>query len=125
MAQPPPSDLHNVHRRKSPGRSLLYVPHHFRAALGGRRRHGHPLRKTASVQILAYQEPPLNELAGIQAVYRRDGLAATFTEVAKVLGIDPVGQEVEPEVPPHPMTPQRIADFGFSHPGRLIMKTTI
>ncbi|MCT9929641.1 hypothetical protein N5079_05335 [Planotetraspora sp. A-T 1434] len=47
------------------------------------------------------------ELRELQAIYRRDGLAAVITQVARVLGIDPAGQETEPDITRHPFTPQR------------------
>jgi pimeloyl-ACP methyl ester carboxylesterase len=53
------------------------------------------------------------EIAGVQDLYRRAGLAATFKEVAKVLGIDPASPDAEPGRTPQAMTPQRIANFGF------------
>lgn len=53
------------------------------------------------------------ELAKIQEIYRAAGLPAAFTEIARVLGIDPAAQDVEPDLTPQPMTPQRIANFGF------------
>jgi hypothetical protein len=53
------------------------------------------------------------ELASLQEAYRRDGLSVAFKEVAKVLGIDPASQDVEPGLTSHPMTPQRVANFDF------------
>jgi pimeloyl-ACP methyl ester carboxylesterase len=53
------------------------------------------------------------ELADVQDLYRRDGLAATFPRVAEVLGIDPANPDAEPGLTPQPMTPQRIANFDF------------
>lgn len=42
-----------------------------------------------------------------------DGLAVTLRQVAKVLGISLADPGAEADLTPHPMTPQRIADFGF------------
>lgn len=53
------------------------------------------------------------ELAHIQHVHRRDGLAATFTTIAGVLGIDPAAPDAEPGLTRHPMTPQRARNFDF------------
>ncbi|MET1071262.1 MAG: alpha/beta hydrolase [Umezawaea sp.] len=53
------------------------------------------------------------ELLDIQAEYRRGGLAVALREVARVLGIDPVGQDTEPDLTPEPMTPARVANFDF------------
>ncbi|MET4610408.1 pimeloyl-ACP methyl ester carboxylesterase [Rhodococcus sp. PvR044] len=53
------------------------------------------------------------ELAHIQRVHRRDGLAATFKVVAEVLGIDPANPDAEPGLTPQPMTPQRTRNFDF------------
>ncbi|GAA5192245.1 alpha/beta hydrolase [Rugosimonospora acidiphila] len=51
------------------------------------------------------------ELRAIQQTYRAGGLPAAFAQIAQVLGIDPVNQEVEPDLMPQPMTPQRVANF--------------
>ena len=51
------------------------------------------------------------ELLDLQRVYRADGLATALAEVARVLGIDPVGQDTEPDLTPEPMTPTRVANF--------------
>ncbi|MFI7455538.1 alpha/beta fold hydrolase [Nonomuraea sp. NPDC049714] len=53
------------------------------------------------------------ELAGIQRLYRREGLAPALKVVAEVLGIDPANPGAEPDLTPQPMTPERIANFGF------------
>ncbi|MES9543227.1 MULTISPECIES: alpha/beta hydrolase [unclassified Actinomadura] len=53
------------------------------------------------------------ELAHIQEVHRRDGLAATFELIAGVLGIDPAAPDAEPGVTRAPMTPQRARNFDF------------
>jgi pimeloyl-ACP methyl ester carboxylesterase len=51
------------------------------------------------------------ELADRQDTYRAGGLSAAIPEIARVLGIDLTRQDAEPELTPHPMTPQRIANF--------------
>ncbi|WP_405149138.1 alpha/beta hydrolase [Sphaerisporangium sp. NBC_01403] len=53
------------------------------------------------------------ELAEIQELYRRDGLAPALKAVAAVLGIDPANPDAEPGLAPQPMTPGRIANFDF------------
>ncbi|WP_049558988.1 alpha/beta fold hydrolase [Nonomuraea sp. SBT364] len=53
------------------------------------------------------------ELAEIQRLYRREGLAPALKAIAGVLGIDPAGSQAEPGLTPQPMTPSRIANFGF------------
>jgi pimeloyl-ACP methyl ester carboxylesterase len=53
------------------------------------------------------------ELEHLREVHGRDGLGAVMKEIAKMLGIDPVGQETEPNLTRHPMTPERAADFTF------------
>ncbi|MFI6517512.1 alpha/beta fold hydrolase [Spirillospora sp. NPDC050679] len=53
------------------------------------------------------------ELAHIQQVHRRDGLTAALKVVAEVLGIDPANRDVEPDLTPQPMTPQRLRNFDF------------
>lgn len=53
------------------------------------------------------------ELAHIQQVHRRNGIAATFKLVAEVLGIDPANPDVEPGLTPQPMTSQRVRNFDF------------
>ncbi|MGP3959851.1 alpha/beta fold hydrolase [Nonomuraea sp. 3N208] len=53
------------------------------------------------------------ELEEIQHIHRRDGLQATFKMVAEVLGIDPANPDVEPDLTPQPMTPQRVSNFDF------------
>ncbi|GII78835.1 putative hydrolase YraK [Sphaerisporangium rufum] len=53
------------------------------------------------------------ELAHVQQVHRRDGLAATFKVIAEVLGIDPADPDVEPGLTPQPMTPQRVRNFDY------------
>ncbi|WP_405763785.1 alpha/beta hydrolase [Streptomyces sp. NBC_01420] len=53
------------------------------------------------------------ELVHLQGVYREGGLQAALPEIARVLGIDPSRQEVEPDLTPMPLTPGRAANFGF------------
>ncbi|MEU4744893.1 alpha/beta hydrolase [Actinosynnema sp. NPDC023658] len=53
------------------------------------------------------------ELLDVQHTYRTGGLAPAFAEIARVLGIDPVHQDTEPDLTPRPMTAQRTADFDF------------
>ncbi|WP_254715401.1 alpha/beta fold hydrolase [Actinomadura sp. NAK00032] len=53
------------------------------------------------------------ELAEIQRLYRRDGLGPALRTIAEVLGIDPAAPDAEPGLAPQPMTPRRIANFGF------------
>ncbi|MFF5208966.1 alpha/beta fold hydrolase [Streptosporangium sp. NPDC000396] len=67
------------------------------------------------------------ELAGIQELYHREGLAATFKEVAKVLGINLADPDVEPGLTPQPMTPQRTANFAFflTHDFTAILRDTL
>jgi pimeloyl-ACP methyl ester carboxylesterase len=55
----------------------------------------------------------LAELTGIQQLYRRDGPAPALAVIAEVLGIDPARPDAEPGLTPQPMTPTRIANFGF------------
>ncbi|MFI7637341.1 alpha/beta fold hydrolase [Nonomuraea sp. NPDC049400] len=62
-----------------------------------------------AVQRLRYER----ELAGIQQVYRRDGVAAAFKAVARSLGIDLSNANAEPDLTPQPLTPQRVVNFGF------------
>ncbi|MDP4500940.1 alpha/beta fold hydrolase [Nonomuraea turcica] len=45
--------------------------------------------------------------------HRLDGLTATFTAIARVLGIDPANPDAEPGLTPQPMTPQRMRNFEF------------
>lgn len=52
-----------------------------------------------------------HELLDIQRTYRTSGLAAALPQIARVLGIDPVNQDAEPDLTPQPMTPQRRANF--------------
>lgn len=52
-----------------------------------------------------------HELAELQDLYRRAGLAATLPEIARTLGIDPASTDREPGLTPQPMTAQRAANF--------------
>ncbi|GAA3059263.1 alpha/beta hydrolase [Kitasatospora albolonga] len=51
------------------------------------------------------------ELAELQELYLRDGLAAVLPEIARVLGIDTTGRDVEEGLTPQPMDAQRRANF--------------
>ena len=51
------------------------------------------------------------EILDVQQTYRAGGLRAVFPEIARVLGIDPANQDVEPGLTPQPLTPQRRANF--------------
>jgi len=51
------------------------------------------------------------ELAELQDLYSRAGLAATLPEIATTLGIDPAGADREPDLTPQPMTAQRVRNF--------------
>ncbi|GII53746.1 hydrolase [Planotetraspora thailandica] len=53
------------------------------------------------------------ELLAVREVYRKEGLRAAVTEIARTLGIDPEGQETEPGITSHPMDARRTANFGF------------
>ncbi|GAA1269124.1 putative hydrolase YraK [Planotetraspora silvatica] len=53
------------------------------------------------------------ELIELRDLYRKEGLTATFAEVARVLGIDPAAQETEPGIARHPMDDRRKANFAF------------
>jgi pimeloyl-ACP methyl ester carboxylesterase len=53
------------------------------------------------------------ELAHIQQVHQRDGLAPALKVVADVLGIDPTNPGVEPDLTPQPMNAQRVRNFDF------------
>ncbi|MEV4571520.1 alpha/beta hydrolase [Nonomuraea sp. NPDC049419] len=53
------------------------------------------------------------ELVDIQRLFRSEGLVPALKSVAAVLGIDPANPDAEPDLTPQPMTPQRIANFGF------------
>jgi pimeloyl-ACP methyl ester carboxylesterase len=68
-----------------------------------------------SPALLAADRRPrhVRELRALQEVYRDGGLKAALPEMARVLGIDPVRQETEPDIRPMPLTPQRAANFAF------------
>ncbi|MYW66490.1 alpha/beta fold hydrolase [Streptomyces sp. SID8379] len=55
----------------------------------------------------------VQELVALRQVHRDGGLQAAFPEMARVLGIDPLRQETEPDLTPMPLTPQRVANFAF------------
>ncbi|WP_372347041.1 alpha/beta fold hydrolase [Streptomyces sp. KL116D] len=55
----------------------------------------------------------VRELLALQQVHRDGGLQAAFPEMARVLGIDPVKQQTEPDLTPMPLTAQRVANFAF------------
>ncbi|MFJ1901105.1 alpha/beta fold hydrolase [Streptomyces sp. NPDC088115] len=68
---------------------------------------------TPSLLPAGQRERHAAELARLQDVHRDGGLAAAFPEIARVLGIDPTRQETEPGLTPMPLTPRRVANFGF------------
>ncbi|GAA2818043.1 alpha/beta hydrolase [Kitasatospora sp. CM 4170] len=51
------------------------------------------------------------ELAHLQDLYRREGLRATFPEIARVLGIDPASPDREADLTPQPLDERRLANF--------------
>jgi pimeloyl-ACP methyl ester carboxylesterase len=51
------------------------------------------------------------ELLDLQRLYRDRGLSAALPRIAAALGIDPANQDIEADLTPQPMTPQRIANF--------------
>lgn len=53
------------------------------------------------------------ELAHLQDVYAREGLAGAFPAIAASLGIDPRDQATEPGVTRQPMDDRRRANFGY------------
>ncbi|WP_327673728.1 alpha/beta fold hydrolase [Kitasatospora sp. NBC_00458] len=53
------------------------------------------------------------ELAAIQAAFAAGGTAAAFPAIARHLGIDPAHDRTEEGLTPQPMTPRRVANFGF------------
>ncbi len=59
------------------------------------------------------RERHVRELAEVQEVFEREGLAPAIKLVAEVLGIDPHSDDREPDLTAFPMTPQRVANFGF------------
>ncbi|WP_079313556.1 alpha/beta fold hydrolase [Microbispora sp. GKU 823] len=55
----------------------------------------------------------VRELEELQHLYRDRGLAEAFVKIAETLGIDPVAQDTEPGLTPHPMNDRRRAGFDF------------
>ncbi|WP_051813971.1 alpha/beta fold hydrolase [Kitasatospora sp. MBT63] len=55
----------------------------------------------------------LAELAAIRAAYLDGGTAAAFPAIARHLGIDPAHDRTENSLTPQPLTPRRLANFGF------------
>ncbi|MER7768768.1 alpha/beta hydrolase [Kitasatospora sp. NPDC096140] len=53
------------------------------------------------------------ELLHIQKVHAEGGMAAAFPAIARHLGIDPAHDPAEDGLTPQPMTPRRLANFGF------------
>ncbi|MDX3518293.1 alpha/beta hydrolase [Streptomyces scabiei] len=53
------------------------------------------------------------ELAGLQELYLREGLAAALPEIARTLGIDPAATDTEPDLTPQPMNALRLANFDY------------
>ncbi|MEU1669654.1 alpha/beta hydrolase [Streptomyces sparsogenes] len=53
------------------------------------------------------------ELADLQGLYARSGLAATLPEIARVLGIDTSGRDAEPDLTPQPIDDLRRANFDY------------
>ncbi|MEV5973039.1 alpha/beta hydrolase [Streptomyces sp. NPDC051921] len=51
------------------------------------------------------------ELAEIVELYRGEGLRAAFPEMARVVGIDPSGQDAETGLTPQPLDAGRVANF--------------
>lgn len=54
-----------------------------------------------------------HELAEVQELYAREGLAPAFKVIADILGIDPANPDAEPGLTPQPMTPARVANFDY------------
>jgi pimeloyl-ACP methyl ester carboxylesterase len=54
-----------------------------------------------------------HELAHLQQLYARDGLAAALPEIARVLGIDTTGRDSEPGLTPQPINDLRRANFDY------------
>ncbi|MEU7897301.1 alpha/beta hydrolase [Nonomuraea sp. NPDC049152] len=61
----------------------------------------------------AARELHVRELAEVQEVFEREGLAPAIKQVAEILGIDPHSTDKEPGLSAFPMTPQRVANFAF------------
>ncbi|MDW8808623.1 alpha/beta hydrolase [Streptomyces scabiei] len=53
------------------------------------------------------------ELAALQDLYLREGLAAALPEIARTLGIDPASTDKEPDLTPQPMNALRLANFDY------------
>ncbi|MFE5141220.1 alpha/beta fold hydrolase [Streptomyces fagopyri] len=53
------------------------------------------------------------ELAALQDLYLRDGLAAALPEIARTLGIDPTATDAEPGLTPQPVNALRTANFDY------------
>lgn len=53
------------------------------------------------------------ELRDVQNIFHLDGLSAVIKEIAKILGIDPSGQDTEPGITQHPFDAERKANFIF------------
>lgn len=83
---------------------------------------GHP----AQIGMLVAHEPPAplllpaperllyeRELAEIQQIHRRRGVAAAFKAVSRSLAIDLAGGDAEPDLTPQLLTPQRVVNFGY------------
>ncbi|MFC8525784.1 hypothetical protein [Nocardia sp. NPDC057227] len=54
----------------------------------------------------------LRELEHCQQVFHAEGWRAALAPVARSLGIDPIGQDIEPEIRLPALTAERAADFG-------------
>ncbi|MFE6971267.1 alpha/beta fold hydrolase [Isoptericola sp. NPDC057653] len=67
------------------------------------------------------------ELAELQDLYARAGLAAALPEIARTLGIDPAGTDREPDLTPQPMTAQRVRNFDhfIRHDFTAILRDTL
>ena len=53
------------------------------------------------------------ELAGLQDLYRREGLGAALPHIARTLGIDPTHRDAEPGLTPQPINERRRANFDY------------
>lgn len=53
------------------------------------------------------------ELAALQDLYLRKGLAAALPEIARTLGIDPAATDTEPDLTPQPINALRAANFDY------------
>ncbi|TXS21741.1 alpha/beta hydrolase [Streptomyces sp. ms191] len=67
------------------------------------------------------------ELAGLQDLYRREGLTGVLPEVARVLGIDPHHRDTEPDLTPEPFDDRRRANFAYfiEHDFTAIIRDTL